>query len=253
MKRRKFVKNTISFTALILLHNQAQTLTQLTKNPIIVENCRFPEITLYTSKLKEQLHFYSKVLGIPVIDSDNNQFTLKIGASVLRFKEVKDGSNPTYHFAFNIPSNKFKKAEKWLSKKTPLLGGGLFYFDFWDAHAMYFTDPSGNIGELIARHTLDNDSDGEFDVSDLLCISEIGTPVENPSDFSSELKKVYNLDAYGESMFIGDENGLFVVVPVDRLWFPDYTLKAKIYPTDIVISDKGKEHFQYKNYPYNIN
>jgi len=254
MKRRKFVKATMSFAALMLLHNQAQALGQLTatSKPIKPENCRFPEITLYTSKLKEQCNFYSNILKFPIIESNDTEFSMRIGESILRFKQMKDGTEPTYHYAINIPSNKHKLAQEWLSKKTPLLGDDIFYFDFWDAHAMYFRDPAGNIGELIARHTLDNDREGEFSVSDLLCVSEIGTPVENPSDLASELKTAYNLDAYGESMFIGDENGLFVVVPVNRMWFPDYTLKANVYPTDIVISDEGKDEFKYQSYPYNI-
>ncbi len=254
MKRRKFVKATMSFAALMLLHNQAQALDQLTatSKPINSNSCRFPEITLYTSKLKEQCEFYSKILKFPIINHNNTEFSMQIGESILRFKEVKDGTEPTYHYAINIPSNKYKLAQEWLSKKTPLLGDDIFYFDFWDAHAMYFRDPAGNIGELIARHTLDNDRSGKFSVSDLLCVSEIGTPVENPSDLAAELKTAYNLDAFGSSMFIGDENGLFVVVPVDRMWFPDYVLKASVHPTEIYISDQGKNEFKFQNYPYNI-
>lgn len=244
----------MSFAALMLLHNQAQILDQLvtTVSPIKSGSCRFSELTLYTSKLKEQYDFYSKVLKFTIIDSNSEEFSLKIGQSILRFKEVKDGTEPTYHYAINIPSNKYKLAQEWLSKKTPLLGDDIFYFDFWDAHAMYFRDPAGNIGELIARHTLDNDKEGEFSISDLLCVSEIGTPVENPSDLASELKTAYNLDPYGSSMFIGDENGLFVVVPVNRMWFPDYVLKADVHPMNIYITDEGKNKFKYQNYPYNI-
>jgi len=254
MKRRNFVKVTMSFAALMLLHNKAQALDKLTSKvkPIKSGSCRFPEITLYTSKLKEQCDFYTNILKFPIIESNATQFSMRIGDSILRFKEVKNGTEPTYHYAINIPSNKYKKAKEWLQNKTPLLGDDIFYFDFWDAHAMYFRDPAGNIGELIARHTLDNDREGEFSVSDLLCVSEIGTPVKNPSDFASELKTAYNLDAFGSSMFIGDENGLFVVVPVNRMWFPDYTLKASVYPTEIYTSDEGKDELKFKNYPYNI-
>ena len=97
MKRRKFVKNTMSFAALMLLHNQAQALSQLTTTAksIKSESCRFPEITLYTSKLKEQCEFYSKILKFPIIERNSKQFSLKIGGSILRFKEVKNGTEPT--------------------------------------------------------------------------------------------------------------------------------------------------------------
>ena len=94
---------------------------------------------------------------------------------------------------------------------------------------------------------------GKFCVTeDLLCISEIGTPVESPSDFAAELKSAYGLEAYGEDMFVGDENGLFVIPPIDRPWYPENTQKAKAYRTDITISDKGKGQYEYKNYPYKI-
>lgn len=257
MERRKFLRNTISFTALIAFHFKAQALSSKQPKLNTTGGCRFKEITLYTSQLDDQFDFYSTVLGFPVISKDDTQFTLRIGESTLQFKAVVDGTEPFYHYAINIPSNKYNKAIKWLAKKTPLLSdaggdGELFYFDFWDAHAMYFKDPAGNIGELIARHTLKNDKDGEFGISDLLYISEIGTPVENPADLAAELKAAYDLNTFGGTMFIGDEMGLFVVPPIDRLWYPENSQKAAIYPTDIYITDKGKKEFQYKNYPYKI-
>lgn len=259
MKRRQFIGGAISFSLLMAFHKEAQALSQLNfekGESVEPKVSRFQRITLYTSKLEAQYDFYSKVLGFPIINKDKKQFSMQLGASVLQFKEVTDGTEPLYHYAINIPSNKYKKAKKWLSDRTSLLlngsGGEIFYFDFWDAHAMYYKDPSGNIGELIARHTLDNDSDGEFGVSDLLCVSEIGTPVNDPADFASELKKEYGLEAYGESMFIGDENGMFVVVPITRAWFPEFKVKASIHPTNIYLSDKGKTVYQYKNYPYNM-
>jgi catechol 2,3-dioxygenase-like lactoylglutathione lyase family enzyme len=259
MKRRKFIGNAISFSLLMAFHKEAQALSQLNRVPGELKEptiSRFKKITLYTSMLEEQYDFYNKVLGFPITNKDKKQFTMQLGESELQFKEVKNGTEPLYHYAINIPSNKYMKAKKWLSDRTPLLleasNGGLFYFDFWDAHAMYFKDPSGNIGELIARHSLKNDRDGEFGISDLLCVSEIGTPVDNPSDFASELKKEYGLEAYGESMFIGDENGMFVVVPINRSWFPEFKVKASIHPIDIYISDNGKEAYQYKDYPYKV-
>jgi len=260
MERRKFLKNAISFSLLIALHKEAQAYTQATEVVKISESRsgRFSEITLYTSELKEQYIFYSTTLKLPIIDHDSSQFSIKIGDSTLRFKEVNDGSNPLYHYAINIPSNKLDKAKKWLSEKTPLLldtysGQDILHFESWDAHAMYFKDPSGNIGELIARHTLNNDREGEFGIADLLCISEIGTPVENPYDFAAELKTAYDLDLYsGSPMFIGDEYGLFVAPPIDRPWLPELTEKASIYPTEIYISDEGSDQFKFQNYPYQI-
>lgn len=254
MKRRKFVKSSLSFAALILLHHQAQALSGLSGRKQLEKpkKCRFPEITLYTSKIKEQYDFYSQTLQLSIIDKTESQFSISLGESILRFIEVKDGSEPFYHYAINIPSNKYKQAQKWLSDRTNLLGGDLFYFDFWDAHAMYFKDPSGNIGELIARHTLDNDREGDFDISDLLYVSEIGTPVEDPDDLALNLEKTYGLGPLGESMFIGDEYGLYVAVPLDRAWFPEFTQKANIHPMEVCTSDEGPASYNYKDYPYTL-
>lgn len=244
---------------LIAFHREAQAIERLEKSRKQpgARPCRFPKMTLSTSKLKEQREFYADVLSLPVKDIGKASFSVQIGESTLTFKEVNDGSNPFYHYAINIPSNQHLQAKEWLSKRTPLLKANgsdsdLLYFDFWDAHAMYFKDPAGNIGELIARHTLDNDSEGEFGVSDLLYLSEIGMPVEDPLDLAAELKEAYGLGKLGESMFIGDEYGLFVAVPVDRLWFPEYTQHAKIHPTEVTVTDKGADNFSYKNYPYRI-
>jgi len=257
MKRIEAIKGTMSFPVLLAMHYDAQSKDPLSKNTNQKGSCRFKEIVLYTSKLEEQFKFYSGVLGFSVISKTSTHFELKVGDSVLKFKESKSNSNPFYHYAIKIPSNKYLKAKKWLEEKTELLldaetGDDLLYFEFWDAHAIYFKDPSGNIGELIARHTLKNDSIGKFDIDDLQCISEIGTPVADPHNFASELKITYGLNTYGSSMFIGDESGLFVAPTIDRLWFPEKKQKALVYPVDIQINEKGKKMFQYKNYPYKI-
>jgi catechol 2,3-dioxygenase-like lactoylglutathione lyase family enzyme len=259
MNRRKFITKGLSFSALIALHLEIQSCGQLLKpaKSNTAKKSRFPEITLSTSKLEEQYEYYSKVLEFKIIKKTSNEFSIEIGESILKFIEVKDGSEPFYHFAINIPTNKYLKAQKWLASRTPVLmneetGGGILYFDFWDAHAMYFKDPAGNIGELIARHTLSNEREGEFGISDMLYISEIGTPVEDPKLFAEELKSSYGLDAYGESMFIGDETGMFVIPPTNRLWFPENIQRAGVYPTEIVISDKGKSDFKFLDYPYKI-
>lgn len=259
MERRKFIKNTISFSMLLAFHKQAlgdfsNSDKELSIGKGIV---RFPKVSLYSHKLEECHQYYSKVLGLKILTKTDKEFSIEIGESILVFKEAEKGTEPFYHYAINIPSNKYKEAKKWLSERTELLkdegsGTDLFYFGFWDAHAMYFKDPSGNIGELIARHTMDNDKEGEFDTSHLLAINEIGTPVHNPSDLASELKAEYGLDEYGDSMFIGDENGLFVAVPIHRPWIPENTQRAAIHPTEIQISDKGKSQFNYKDYPYTI-
>jgi catechol 2,3-dioxygenase-like lactoylglutathione lyase family enzyme len=259
MERRKFIRNTLSFVALIAMHNTAQACATISNNPMrkVSPKTRFKKLILNTSVLQEQFNFYSNVLGFEIKDKTETQFSIVIGESILIFKETEEEEAPFYHYAINIPSNKHLEAKTWLAERTPLLRSGnngedILYFDFWDAHAIYFKDPAGNIGELIARHSLDNDRDGTFGLSDMLCVSEIGTPVENTNDMYNALKSNYGLKSYGESMFVGDENGLFVVVPVSRMWFPEYTQRAAVYPIDINISDKGPLNYKFPGYPYVI-
>jgi hypothetical protein len=49
-----------------------------------------------------------------------------------------------------------------------------FEFFDWNAHAVYFYDPSVNIVEYIARHNIkSSNSTDEFTNNDILCISEV--------------------------------------------------------------------------------
>ena len=51
----------------------------------------------------------------------------------------------------------------------------MFDFDNWDARAVYFEDPAGNIVELIAHHGLEeNDRMGRSRRSELVGFSELG-------------------------------------------------------------------------------
>lgn len=80
--------------------------------------------------------------------------------------------------------------------------------------------------------------------------------VEDVPDFVRQIEtqvgsQVYR-DASGE-MFgaVGDENGLFIVVKRDRLWFPDRQVAAQEAPITARISENARD-FWIEGPPYHF-
>jgi catechol-2,3-dioxygenase len=78
------------------------------------------EIKLQTNHLPPLFHFYKEILDLPV-KYENGSITVTAGKSVLIFEETDADVDPFYHFAFNIPSNKFEEAFQWMKEKADLL------------------------------------------------------------------------------------------------------------------------------------
>jgi len=216
------------------------------------------EIILFTNLLNEQRSFYSDILELEIISSDNESFSVKAGASVITFKAASGDDNPQYHFAFNIPENQLAATKEWALKRFELItldGEDEFNFESWNAHSVYFYDPAGNIVEFIARHNLRNRSDEAFSGKSILSVSEIGLPVKNVKEFfdkiSSELK--IPLFSGDEKNFaaMGDDEGLFIIVPEDRRWFPD-CYDSKIFPVKVKIECGIITTIQFEDLPYLI-
>ncbi|MCY0891911.1 MAG: hypothetical protein OWR52_00075 [Acidibacillus sp.] len=96
---------------------------------------------------------------------------------------------------------------------------------FWNAHSCYFHDPSGNIAEFIARHTLPHSNSTTFSATAVTGVSEIGLPVIHPVNIVVELEKNFGLEALHDGGFpnfvgMGSDEGLFIVVEHQRPWFP---------------------------------
>jgi hypothetical protein len=179
-------------------------------------------LTLETANCAALEGFYAGSLGLPAL----GHCTFLIGSSRLQFLERQD-SSAKYHFALNIPENQMDDAIAWLEQRTTIwLEGENKKVDFpnWNAHAVYFLDPAGNILELIARHELDNASNVPFSAQSLLCISEIGLPVPNALEFAVWAGESLGVSSYraGSEAFmpIGDANGLLIAVALGREWYP---------------------------------
>ena len=78
------------------------------------------EVKLQSTNILALFSFYKTVLELPVSRS-GNEIAISVGDTKLIFKESKEHENPFYHFAFNIPSNKFEEALQWMKQSEKLL------------------------------------------------------------------------------------------------------------------------------------
>jgi hypothetical protein len=189
-------------------------------------------LVLQTSYLETLKEFYSSVLELRVDVINGDEILIPIGSSDLIFTETKMGE-PYYHFAINIPSNKIEEAKAWLRDRVTLLWMEDYRSDVadfvnWHAKSVYFYDPAGNILELISRFDLNIESSRLFSSQQFLSISEVGLVLKG-DEFDKrieELQNQYSLSYFSKQpplpqfRAIGDDEGLFVVVPERRNWYP---------------------------------
>src|SRR5690625_4784949 len=112
----------------------------------------FMSVLFYTNKLKVVRRFYGNVLGLDISEITNDRFSITIGESNVTF--VQSDLPAFYHFAINIPGNQFSLMKHWIREKIPLnrqRGVDETYYPNFDADAIFFEDPAGNIVELIGR------------------------------------------------------------------------------------------------------
>lgn len=221
------------------------------------------EIILETVCLPEIKDFYINKFGLNVRVESENFISLNVGTSVLTFKQVTSDVKPFYHFAFNIPENQFSEAKKWIKEERGISLIGLngedeFDFSSWNARAFYFYDPAGNIIEFIVRHRLKNASAEKFSQKSILSISEIGMPVRDVGGYFDELSKEFGLPEFSgdrKSFSVsGDDNGLIIIVPEKRIWYPE-CCEAKIFPVTVYIEPdlkNIKKEKQFSELPYKI-
>lgn len=216
---------------------------------------KFKELKLKTNDLEKVKNFYGQQLNLGIVTETNEAVTIQVGQTTLTF-ELSDIPNPIYHYAINVPENQFAEACNWLRQRVDTLlyeNSDEVDFQHWNAHAIYFYDSVGNIGELIARHDSDNATDEPFSVESLLEISEIGLPTKDVIALTNVISQHMEIVPYksGGTNFqpLGDESGLFICVISDRLWFPT-AVKANIFPIEIILKSEQKIDFEFETYKF---
>ncbi|WP_430409732.1 VOC family protein [Kordia sp.] len=206
------------------------------------------ELTLFTTNLEDQKQFYTHVLELPLVSSDQEKFTIKIGTSLLTFVTAKT-SNPA-HFAINISSYKIQEALHWIQKRTEILGcEGEQIADFsnWNAKALYFYDNDGNIVEFIARKDLEIVNTHPFSSTDLVNISEIGIVSNDNKIIYEQLQAIRPIAIYDGNLdrfcALGNAEGLFILVnKTKKKWFPT---QEEAFVADFQL--KGDYNFAFTN------
>ena len=205
------------------------------------------EISLQTNHLFELHNFYKEIFELPTVYSNEKSIAVRAGKSQLIFEETNNPRNPFYHFAFNIPSNKFEEAFNWMKKKAALLWlddykGYIADFIKWRAKSFYFKDPAGNILELITRFDLNDIAGEQFSSMHIRNISEIGLvlPVKSFDTDINNLLKQYPLSYFDKQppmphfRAVGNDEGLFVIVAENRIWFSTKNSISQIFPMEIL-------------------
>jgi catechol-2,3-dioxygenase len=153
----------------------------------------------------------------------------RYGASRVRFVP---GAGVCSHFAVNVGS--FEDAVAWARGQADLIADDV-PFEAWRARAAYYFDPAGNLVELIARERAPG-------TELLMEVSEIGLPVADVGAAVGFLETELGLphfsgDREGFSA-VGDDHGLFIVVPVGRDWlFTDRPASGA--PVRVTIEGQG--------------
>ena len=169
-------------------------------------------------------HFYLIDIEFPLVKSTADSFTIQVGDSSLTF--IQSDEPATYHFAFNIPGNQVRLAKKWLDGRVPLnleSGKNEIYYESFDADAIYFEDPAGNVVEFIGRRNRKTIDD--FTTSSILDISEISITTPFVKDTAKKLEK-FGIHSRNDNPiepeslnFLGEEDTYIILVPPNRRWY----------------------------------
>lgn len=207
-------------------------------------------VKLLTKNLEEMRRFYIEILGFSLINEDVNGFRIAAGTSELEFTSKEVVGQPYYHFAFNLPANKFKESKLWVKERVSLIvekGNDEADFAHLPAHALYFYDPAGNIVEFISRHSVSVDSTDPFSIDSIINISEISLTVDDAKATSQKLNHIGvterdNNEISAKTLnFLGERTkGIFILLtePGRRWIFSDKI--STVYPIEITLKNKNK-------------
>lgn len=196
------------------------------------------KIVLESGNLEKMKEFYTEILEMPIVRAKEGFFTVRAGKTLITFQQSSDNKNSLYHFALKTNlafyDYMFKKLIEWnvlLPDSEGQLSG------YWKGKRLYFTDPDGNILEILER----NIPFGEEKVG-WVDVCEIGLPCESVEDMSMFLSPIKNANPPESDTFrfYGDELGNFVLVKEGRKWYPT-DRPATIHP--LVVEIEG-EQFQ---------
>ena len=189
--------------------------------------------------------FDGSTLGLRHIHSGADKVAVAVGETTLEFRAGR--GDPFYHFAFLVPGDRFHAAHRWAADRVAILsdkdtGDEVFDFEHWDAQALYFHDPAGSIGELIAHRGIgESGATGRFHPDELLGLSEVGI-VGDPSLLADTLAETFALPVWSGSVteegrlgFIGEKARTLILSRAGRPWLPTGR-PAEAHPLEIALA-----------------
>ncbi|WP_298737256.1 hypothetical protein [uncultured Chitinophaga sp.] len=218
---------------------------------------RFRKLHLLCNNAASQQAFYAGLLGLPLVHSYETGFCVQAGHTLLEFSQTRNLKDTPYHIAFNVTPQLLPDVVPFLSDKgvtlIPKDGAAVVDFPNWNARSVYFYDAEQNIMECIARYNLQQDThDTHFSAKHMLCVSEVGVPVDDTAAFIQTLQSHTTVDVwkdYGDQFkAAGDEEGLLIVVSKGRHWFPTNHPNS-ILPIRLEIAQEGRL-FHYNGHSY---
>jgi len=209
---------------------------------------RIRKVRLWCGDLAAAQAFYGELIRLPVASQSADSLSFQTGESELNFCLAKTAP-AEYHFAWNIPPNQIQSAREFLMRMVPEATDGVIHtFESWNAEAIYFRDPFGNIAEFIARHDLEVQDHEPFDGCAVLEISEVGIVTSHVRSTVDRLVQTFELDLFrtcdrsDDFQAVGDDHGLFIVVREDRPWFSS-ELKARSTQVEMTITGAKSGRF----------
>lgn len=205
------------------------------------------EVELLSDNLAETEKFYRAVLGLSPYYKDDNIFLFfKIGGTELIFKK-SDNVKPAYHFAIEVPNNRFFDAHNYIKQRTKIIMAGddeVVNFANWDAKSFYFYDNNGNIAEVITRYPTRNYDPEPFNSKTYISISEIGLVTGEVPVLADTLMKEEGLPIFkrqprrDDFVALGNDEGLILLSERGRNWYPT-TIAAQRFPVRVMFMEEG--------------
>jgi hypothetical protein len=189
--------------------------------------------------------FYSGTLGLGSVPAVTGAVAVAVGETTLEFRAGV--GRPFYHCAFLVPGDRFDAAHRWAAERVAILpdadtGEEVFDFEHWDAQALYFHDPAGSIGELIAHRGIGASGvTGCFHPDELLGVSEVGI-VGDPPLLADALAQTFALRVWSGSVseegrlgFVGEKGRTLILSRAGRPWLPTGR-PAEAHPVELVLT-----------------
>ncbi|WP_372919218.1 VOC family protein [Salegentibacter sp.] len=184
------------------------------------------KLQLYSSNLKEQLHFYRDNLGLHVNQNSEENFEVQIGYSLMEFQFQEDAK--PYHIAFHIPDHQEQEALEWVKGRMPVLKYNteeIIDFSAWNAKSLYFYDADTNILEFISRGDFNKPQSALFSEKSILGVAEVGIGTTRVREKFNFMNSHFGLEKYDGDFekfcAVGDDQGLFITIDrTKKDWFP---------------------------------